>query len=277
MVTVKLNDFNLEQIADSGQCFRMNKISDNEYFLIAFGKCLKISALSKDEFAFDCSKKDFDTIWKDYFDLDTDYSLYKNSVDKNDIFLQEAIKYGYGIRILRQELWETTISFIISQRKSIPAIKSAIESLSASFGSPIYYKDEVFYAFPTPKQLAISSLEELSKHGLGYRDKYIHQLSNNVSSGEFDLDKAKNLNYDDAFKFLTSIYGIGTKIANCIALFSLHKIEAFPIDVWIKRILEDEYNNNFDISRYDGYAGILQQYMFYYARSREYSKIQKNK
>lgn len=273
MITKQINDFNLSQIDESGQCFRMKQINDSKYYTIAYGKYLEIEQLENNIFSFSCDQEEFNNIWFDYFDLGTDYSLFKSNIDPDDLFLKSAVEYGKGIRILKQELWETLITFIISQRKSIPAIRTCVESLCSSYGKPIKVPDKTVYSFPDASALAQVPFEELKSHGLGYRDKYISQLSSKVYYKEFDLDNIYNLNFNDAYNYLLTIYGVGAKIANCVMLFAYHGIDAFPKDVWINRIIKNEYNGNFDTDRYFGYAGVIQQYMFYYVRSSEYAEF----
>ena len=169
----------------------------------------------------------------------------------------KAIDFGYGIRILRQDLWETIVSFIISQRNNIARIRGIIDRLCRPF-------DDVF---PSPTLLKDYSEDDFKMLGLGYRAKYIVSLVKAVLNGELDLDYLKTLSTQETMKYLQKFNGIGSKVANCIALFSLHKIDAFPIDVWIKRIIDTHYNGEFPIEKYAPFAGIVQQYMFFYARS----------
>lgn len=276
MYKINIKDLDLAQIEESGQCFRFIKCDkprlNVEYAgctwqVIAFGRYLEVSQPDKEEFIFSCDEKEYKEVWKDYFDLDTDYGIFKAGIDSKDGFLTKAVEYGYGIRILKQELWEMLVSFIISQRKNIPAIRACIESISEAYGEAIKVGDDILHAFPTPEALYNVPLEELKKHSLGYRDKYISRLAKDVVEGNIDLKTLAGLEPEDATKALLNIYGIGIKVANCVSLFALHHIDAFPIDVWIQRIIDEEYGGCFDTSRYAGYAGVIQQYMFYYRRS----------
>jgi len=253
----RIADLNIEQIADSGQCFRMDKVADGKWRLRAFNRELKISQ-QQEEVRFDCSAEEFDEIWFDYFDMSRDYGAIKSSViELGDEYLSAAVKFGYGLRILRQDLWETIVSFIISQRNNIPKIKNTISKLC---------HDSVH--FPSVAELAEFSDDKLKSCGLGYRAKYVKDLAQNVRNGSFDLDKLKKLNYTQAIDYLKTQSGVGDKVANCVALFGLHKTEAFPVDVWIKRIIDTYYNGHFDASKFKDYAGIVQQYMFYYERAK---------
>jgi N-glycosylase/DNA lyase len=266
-------NFNIAQIAESGQCFRMNYMEEGRYNLIAFGKYLELRQVEEDIVELNCSETEYEILWKDYFDLEYDYGYLTDQLMKGkDAFLRSAAEYGKGIRILRQDFFEMMISFILSQNKNIPAIKSSVEALCQRYGSKVEGvssgKDS-FYAFPTPGQLAKATKEELRELRVGYRDEYILQASQAVVNGQINISEIRSYSYADAFQALKQIHGIGEKVANCICLYGLHHIEVFPIDVWIKRILEEVYQNEFDLQLYSGHAGIVQQYMFYYMRNKK--------
>lgn len=255
---IHIDNFNIEQIANSGQCFRMNQDKSGFWNLKAFGKNLKIFQIDDDNnYEFNCSDLEFKEIWFDYFDLSRDYQKIKNIIlDTGDQYLIAASKYGYGIRILQQDAWETTVSFIISQRNSITRIKNIIAKLCENL------EDE----FPTPHILASYSEKDLQQFGLGYRAKYLKDIAEAVLSGKLDFEKLKSLEYKCAVSYLKNFNGIGDKVADCIALFGLHKVEAFPIDTWIQYIINTHYNGHFNTDQFYGCAGIIQQYMFFYQK-----------
>lgn len=262
-------NFNLKQIADSGQCFRMNPISDNKYGLIAFGRYIELEQIEEDIVEINCNNEDYVGIWKNYFDIDYDYGWIVDSLKEGrDEFLKEAATWGSGIRILRQEPFEMLISFIISQNKNIPSIKACIERICQGYGKKLIddKTGKTYYTFPTAEKLANAKQDDLRALKLGYRDEYIIGAARRVLNGEIDFDYLKTCSHEEAVETLKKIRGIGDKVANCISLFGLHHIEAFPIDIWMKRVLSDIYDNKFDPGRYQGYAGIVQQYMFYYIR-----------
>lgn len=266
---IENKNFNLKQIAESGQCFRMNPIGTNRYGLVAFDRYIELEQVNEDTVEILCSDEDYESIWKDYFHLDYDYgSIVDKLVKGPDNFLKEAAAYGKGIRILRQDPFETLISFIISQNKNIPSIKSCIEKVCEVYGNRKVdtAAGKVYYTFPGPNILAEAKREDLHALKLGYRDEYIIGASRAVVSGQLDLEALKACSHEEAVKSLKGIKGIGDKVANCISLYGLNHIEAFPIDVWMKRVLADYYANKFDTAQYQGYAGIVQQYMFYYIR-----------
>ncbi len=267
-MNIKIKNFSLEQIADSGQCFRMEMQPDKSCVLAARDKYLKINPLENGEFEFECTQQQFDDYWKNYFDLDADYQKWICSVPESDSFLSHAAFYGSGLRILRQDAWEMLITFIISQRKNIPAIKKCVNAISEKFGTKIDGTD--MYAFPTPQQLS-SDYALLGSCSLGYRTQYVYEAAVSVCDGTLDLNAAAALDDESLFAYLLKIKGVGAKVANCVMLFGFHRINAFPIDVWIQRILDTHYKAGFPLEEYSGYAGVIQQYMFYYARSEEYA------
>jgi len=263
MITINNPDFDIQKIADSGQCFRLNRTTENDYLLVAQGRVLRLEQ-TPDGTALDCTREAFEAIWESYFDLETDYAAIRASIDPNDAFLVGAGAFGAGIRILRQDPWETLISFIISQRKNIPAIKKSVELLCKRYGEPI--GDGVF-AFPTAERIAGLDLECLLDCSLGYRGKYIQAAAKMAASGAVDLDKIRKQGDDALLETLKRVPGVGEKVANCVMLFGYHRLSRFPVDVWIDRVFTNRYPDGFPFERYGSVGGVLQQYIFYYARS----------
>lgn len=242
---------NIETIARSGQCFRINKVGWNKYELVANGKVINICDDGRGSFI-------FYPVYEWVFDY---FNTYSDTEIKNpDPFLAKAIEHSPGLVILHQNPWEVLISFIISQRKSIPAIKNSIERMCKAYGSPI---DDIHYAFPTAEQLMWIDKDEC---GLGYRKNYIRQLSRDVVDGKFNMEELVAADYDTAKKMLLSIKGVGEKVANCVLLFGLGFDNAFPIDVHMKRVLDEHYPDGFPFEKYDGQLGLVQQYLFEYQR-----------
>ncbi|MCR5558422.1 MAG: DNA-3-methyladenine glycosylase 2 family protein [Butyrivibrio sp.] len=263
------DDFDLGKIADSGQCFRFNKCGDG-YSVVAGDKYVFVKEVGDDKYDFSCDEETFEGFWENYFDLETSYSGIRKLIDKKkDIYLYSASEFGKGIRILRQDPWEMLISFIISQRKNIPAIKASIEKLCALSGKKIATDPEgnIIYSFPTPKELSKVSMDQLTACSLGYRDKYVHQAAMDVFSGACDLDSYKELSDEGLMEKLLALYGVGVKVANCEILFGYHRLNAFPKDVWINRVLELRYPQGFLFDKYAPYNGVMQQYLFFYSRS----------
>lgn len=252
MHTTQIDHMNLHQIANSGQCFRWQQINDNTYKIPAFGRELTISQ-DGDLFTLSCEKGEYDDIWSLYFDVytDTNYDkVEKTIMEGNDNFLKAAYQFGSGIRILRQDLWEVIVSFIISQNNNIPRIKKSIERLC----------DEVGGRFPS--YVEIMNMD-LSDKGLGYRDNYLKDVASwwmqNSKYAKLRLEHTK-----EPKKHLLEVKGIGNKVADCICLFGLHRLDTFPVDTHIKKIIDREYNGKMPKWADNKYAGLFQQYIFYY-------------
>lgn len=270
-----VKDFNLSHIFECGQAFRWNLQDDGSYIGVFKGHALRIRQDDKTVTLYNTSLEDFQNIWYDYFDFSTDYSKIKEKLESDPI-LKTAIPYGYGIRILKQELWETVVSFIISASNNIPRIKKIVESLCENFGEKFEYEGESFYSFPDYHTISKLSIDELSPIRAGFRDKYIKAAAEKFASGEISKEAFDNLDTKEAKKLLMSIYGIGSKVSDCILFFGLSRTDSFPVDVWVKRImqklyLDDKETNNSDIEkfairRFGEYAGFAQQYLFFYAR-----------
>ena len=263
-MTKKIKNFDLKQIAESGQCFRMKMTDESHAVVIAKDRVLEIRQTGGDTFEFDCSEAEFNDIWVSYFDLDTDYGAFIAGIPKEDEFLLKAARKSAGIRILRQDPFEMLISFIISQRKSIPAIRTSVERLCRLCGNEIR---DGFYSFPEPKALSQLSEVDLSSCALGYRTEYVREAASSVYRGDTDPEKLAKLSDDELFEALTALKGVGKKVANCVMLFGFHRIGAFPVDVWMQRVMDEHYGGRFPVERYEGFAGVMQQYLFFYRRN----------
>jgi N-glycosylase/DNA lyase len=266
IVEVKMNDFDIQKTADSGQCFRMRGLGDGSFGAAAGQRFVRITPRGDGHFAFSCSREEFDGFWADYFDMQTDYGAILGAVEEDDTFLCKAVAHGRGIRILRQMPWEVAVSFVISQRKSIGAIRTAIEALCRACGTPMETEVGRVYGFPTPAQLAALTIEELRACSLGYRDKYVAALAKGVNEGTLPLEGIAGMDDEAAKAALTKVFGIGDKVADCILLFGYRRLDAFPVDVWMRRVIDGAYGGAFPADRYPGIAGILQQFLFFYAR-----------
>lgn len=269
MVAVTREHFSIGQICESGQCFRLRKLEgagkpEEKYILTAFGRYLEIEQ-KKNEVFFDCTQEEYEQVWKRYFDLEEDYGRIIEMIDERDAYLLRAAEYGSGIRILRQDLWEMIVSFIISQQNNIKRIQKCIDLLCQKYGEEKYTeKGGSYYDFPKPEALAKTELEDLYACNLGYRSRYIHDTAESVSRGEVDLARLKEMSYRAAKAELMKLRGVGVKVAECVCLFGLHKTEAFPVDTHINKVLCQQYPQGFPFERYKGYEGTLQQYIFYY-------------
>lgn len=256
-----LENFDLKNTLDCGQAFRWEADESGIWSGVAHGKFLR---LFKNEsgtvILFNTSIEDFENIWKDYFDLDRDYAEIIEAVSGNEI-LKKAAQFGQGIRVLNQEPWETLCSFIISQNNNIKRIKGIIKTLCENFGDKI----EGGYTFPSAKTVSRLTIEDLSILRAGFRNKYILDAALKVAEGQIDLSALSSLPLDTARNELMKIKGVGPKVADCALLFSHRQARAFPKDVWIKRAMEVLFGGELP-KEAEPYAGIIQQYIFFYAR-----------
>jgi N-glycosylase/DNA lyase len=264
------DDLDLKKISESGQCFRWTEISPGTYQIIAQNQCLRIKALGDNLFDLDCPEEDYYGFWFNYLDLDESYESIRRRISREkDEFLFHAAEYEKGIRILRQDPWEMLITFIISQNKNIPGIRRCVESLAQTCGDRKTDSRGIpYYSFPTPQQVASLSEEALAECRLGYRCKYVKAAAEAVLAEKINLEKLIAADEKSAMNALTALYGVGLKVANCVSLFGLHHVDAFPIDVWVKKILSQEYPDGYPYDQYSPYNGIYQQYMFAYYRHR---------
>lgn len=282
MVTIQCDDFDIRKIMASGQCFRMseNTLSyrenaDRYIELIAFGKPLRVKQ-DGNVLSFSCSEEEFNQIWRQYFDLDTDYSkIIREAQEKyaDDPYLMSAIDFSRGIRILKQDFFETLISFIISQRKSIFQIRKSVGTLSYRNGCQMAangFDGERYSLSRFPHANEIIKMAEsgtLRSCTLGYRERYVYEASKWYQDfpGNLESDLA-SMGYENAMRELMKIKGVGKKVANCVCLYGLHYMNACPVDVWIQRIFDTYYNGEIPLWVYDPNAGLLQQFVFMYER-----------
>lgn len=273
LILKNVRDFDILQTFDCGQCFRWENLGD-AYFGIAYGLPLKISQDGDVITLYDTTRDDWDNVWSRYFDIERDYGEIKNRLSADPV-MKEASDFGGGIRLLNQEPFECLISFIISASNNIPRIKKIIDSLCTNFGDKVTYLGKDFYTFPTPQKLASLELSDLAVIKAGFRDKYILNAAKAVKSGMIDLECLKSASYEYAKAELLKLFGVGCKVADCVLLFSLEKYASFPVDVWIKRIMEHCYfdgeTDKETISalaqkNFGELGGFAQQYLFYWAR-----------
>ncbi len=310
-----INDFDIEDVLECGQCFHFDRIGEKEYVLSAFGHVLHVKQythkvseenimyetavsdnIGKNGFGeeyrayinniklvlYNTSIEEYENIWKSYFDLDTDYFDIKSYILSVDERLSEAVKAKQGIRILRQDFFETLISFIISQNKQIPHIKQIVHTISKRYGERIVLGDGISgYTFPTVERLYEVSEDELRECKVGFRAPYIKNAVEKVYNGEITADMLIAMSADEAREKLMTIKGVGEKVANCVLLFGLGFTDSFPVDVWMKRIMEYMYFGEdtkkdviekFAYEKYGKYAGYAQQYLFHYGREKGLGK-----
>lgn len=276
-----VKSFEPRHIFDCGQCFRWNEETDGSYTGVFGSNVLNVKKENQDIVFTGKCEGDIQEICRNYFDLDRDYELIKSNLSNVDNYLKESIAYGNGIRILNQNLWEMIISFIISANNNIPRIKGIIERLSQTYGNKIEMGTKEYYTFPTVQQLSKASVKDLRNLGLGFRDKYIYETTQKILHQEIDLEQLhQEPDTQKVRNSLLSLSGVGPKVADCILLFStLKRFDVFPIDVWVRRVMNDLYIKSEDETKinkkdiellarqkYGNLEGIAQQYLFYWRR-----------
>ncbi|WP_054873678.1 DNA-3-methyladenine glycosylase family protein [Oxobacter pfennigii] len=274
VIIENIRDFEPKHVFDCGQCFRWYEEGDGSYTGVVQGRVINVKKDGQTLVLDNTDKKEFDGLWYDYFDMGRDYGKIKNELSEDDT-LKEAIGFGEGIRILKQDEWETLISFIISANNRIPMIKRAIKEISEKWGKPVVYKGNTYHSFPSPQDLKDASVEDFESCHTGFRAKYIKKTVEMVINKEIDLYNLKNLTYAEARNELMKLPGVGPKVSDCILLFSMYYYEAFPVDVWVKRVMQHFYLapdvslpkiEKFGQEKFKKLAGFAQQYLFYYAR-----------
>ena len=260
------DDFDLDKIANCGQCFRAKELGNGTYRFITKHNVIYINQLDEGKFDVSCNADEWDNVWADYFDLATDYSAIRSDISKVNDYFKETSQIGKGIRIIKQDPFETLISFIISQLKSIPSIKTSVERIAAKYGKPITTAYETLNTFPTLAEIKNDLPLDLSGCGLAYRADYIKDAIDKLSEGSIDLDELHNKNDEELVEELKKIRGVGNKVANCVALFAYHRVDRVPIDVWISRAIDTDFNGHNFFADIEHNAGIAQQYVFYAKR-----------
>ena len=264
IILTNVKNFDLNETFNCGQCFRWNEKSENDFIGVAKDKVLEIIKNENNIILKDVSEKEFKEIWFNYFDLGLDYDIPKKQLSKLHPILKKASEFAPGIRILQQEPWEALCSFIISQNNNIPRIKGIVERLCANFGKRIKAN---YFTFPKAEVIANLTEDDLLCIRSGFRAKYILDAARKVSSNEINLSGIKEMPISEARAELMKIKGVGPKVADCALLYGLHMLEAFPIDTWMSKAMKEFFP---DLTREDfgEYAGIAQQYVFHYIRTK---------
>ena len=262
--------FSAAQTFDCGQCFRFNE-ADGGIEGVAFGRFIRIEEAGGEVRLIGVCERDFREIFERYLGLSEDYGKIRADIGEKmgaygDVIFK-AMECASGIRILYQDAWEAVASFIISQNNNIPRIKKIIENMSAGLGDAfVAFNGREYHAFPTAEQILAAGEEGLAPFKMGFRARYLIDAAKKYLSGEVDFGQIEKSSAEEAQKALMSICGVGPKVASCALLFGFHKLEFFPIDVWIKRVLAKYYPEGIDIASLGSYAGVAQQYLFYYER-----------
>lgn len=262
-VTIQVRErFALDETLACGQCFRWERTTQG-WSGTAYGKRLQIEQ-NGDCLQLDTTPEEFEEIWYDYFDLGTDYEAIRGQLCGKQERLCDMAAYAPGIRILRQDAWEALLTFLLSQNNNIPRITGIVRRLCERYGERIADG----YAFPDAQRMAALSEQDLRDIGSGFRAKYLLAAAKMVAGGELDLESLRTLELGRAREVLRTVPGIGPKVAECVLLYGLHRLEAFPMDVWMKRAME-EFFPGCTPGIFGEYAGIAQQYLYHYVRTRK--------
>lgn len=277
--------FDVQKVFDCGQCFRFDPVSDSrheaEFAGCAYGRYISVAQDGDSIYVYNATVEDYDSIWHSFLGLDRDYGAINADIlsRSSNPALADALNRSSGIRILKQERWEAICSFIISQNNNIPRIKKLVSALSYAAGDEIdvtqmqghiadAHKGQPghFYTFPSPERVLSLGISGLAELKTGFRAKYIYDAAEKMSRGEIDLALLSQDSTENAVKHLCTVKGIGPKVASCALLFGFARLDAFPIDVWIKKVMAKYFDEDFDPESLGEYAGIAQQYLFYYER-----------
>lgn len=287
-----IESFEPKHIFECGQCFRWNEEKDGSYTGVVGENVLNVKKENKKIVITGMCKDNIEKLCTDYFDLDTDYEKIKEKLSKIDDYLKTSIKYGSGIRILNQDNWETLISFIISANNNIPRIKGIIDRISKKYGEKIVWKEKEYYTFPTSKELSKATVKDLRDLGLGFRDVRVFETTRMINNNVININEIEKIEDTNILREeLLKFPGVGPKVADCIMLFSMKKYNVFPIDVWVKRVMNELYGNEitecrggrlcppkttlnpnnkqileYAENKYGNLAGLAQQYLFYWRR-----------
>lgn len=278
-ITVTAADFDIRQTLECGQCFRYEKMADYHYRVTAMGKVVYIRQRGADIEVYPATDAEFREIWSPYFDLGRDYSAIKSALSENCGVMRAAAAFAPGLRILNQDIWETLVSFIISQHNAIPNIARVVNTLSERYGTPVADKTahKIHYSFPGPEALLRAGIDGLTACKAGFRARYIIDACESVLSGKVSIDKNTASSTDELREMLMQIKGVGGKVADCVLVFGYRRTDCFPTDIWVKRAAEKFYfgGNPTDIKeihrfaaeKFGENAAYASQYLFHYIRS----------
>lgn len=274
-LVIKAKPFNLKYTLECGQCFRWNKINENEYMGVISDRVIKISQQDDKLYITSNNKENLEKVVKNYFDLNFDYENVEKQISLIDLNVSQAVKNTTGIRILNQSHFETLISYIISANNNIPRISKSVNDISLKYGKKVEFENNYYYIFPKAEDLKDVTDEDYQKCGVGFRARYIKHTVEDILDGKINLEELKTLKTDTVRTELLNLMGVGPKVADCVLLFSYSRKEVFPVDVWVKRVMEKLYFkkatslkqiSEYSKNSFGKYAGIVQQHLFYNIR-----------
>lgn len=273
---INVDCFNLKYTLECGQCFRWKKIDEDYYIGIIKDRVIKIKQDKNKLFILSNNYSNLEKVVREYFELDKDYKIIEERISKVDEYVEKAVKNTSGLRHLKQDFFETIISYIISANNNIPRISKSVNEISKRYGKEIEFEGEKYYLFPRPEELKKVTIDEYRECGVGFRDKYIYNTVRKINNGEINLENMQEMDTLTLRNLLLTLMGIGPKVADCILLFSCSRQEVFPIDVWVERVMKKLYFDDKDVSKkeilkyadekFEKDAGIIQQHLFYNIR-----------
>ena len=273
---INVDYFNLKYTLECGQCFRWKKIDEGYYIGIIKDRVIKIKQDKNKLFVLSNNYSNLEKVVREYFELDKDYKIIEERISKVDEYVEKAVKNTSGLRHLKQDFFETIISYIISANNNIPRISKSVNEISKRYGKEIEFEGEKYYLFPRPEELKKVTIDEYRECGVGFRDKYIYNTVRKINNGEINLETMQEMDTLTLRNLLLTLMGIGPKVADCILLFSCSRQEVFPIDVWVERVMKKLYFDDKDVSKkeilkyadekFGKDAGIIQQHLFYNIR-----------
>lgn len=273
MIKIK-NNFDLKSTITCGQIFRYTE--DNNTFTVVIKDRVLVLTIDGDDIIVESNKEDnLKEIVYDYFDLNRDYDLIEKNIIEKDNKLSDALEFSRGLKMIHQDPFETLIAYIISQNNRVPSIANSLNLLSSNYGEKVTFKNKDYYLFPSLEKLETLSIEDFRKCKVGFRDKYLYEIIENIKNNNLDLDSIYNMDSDTSREYLMKFKGIGNKVASCILLFAYQKFDVYPIDTWVKKFMKEDYNiegesniREFTYNTYKEYSGLAIQYMFNYKRNK---------
>ena len=276
MIRIKVTKpFKLEDTITCGQIFRYFKQEDNSYDIIIKDRVINVY-MDKNYLCVSSNKEEnLNEVVRDYFDLDNDYSLINEYLINQDSKLEKVISFSNGLKMIKQDPFETVISYIISANNGVLQIASALNNIAEKYGKKVMFNDKEYYLFPQYKELKDVSESDFRKCKVGFRDKYLKSMIDKLNDNEIDLNEFYHLDTNKSLEKLMENIGIGPKVASCILLFAYQKYDVFPIDTWVKKVMKNDYEiegekniRKFAKDTYGKYSGIAIQYLFNYGRNR---------
>lgn len=275
MIKIKVNDLNLQDTITCGQIFRFNKENDS-YVVVLKDRVVRLKQDNDILYVSSNLEDNLENVIKKYLDLERDYEVINKDLVLNNPDLKSSIEYSKGLKMIRQDEFETLISYIISANNRVSMISKVVDNISKKYGKRVIFEDKEYYLFPDAKDMKNCTKEELRNLKTGFRDEYIYEIVNKINNDLFDLNHINDLNTEEALKYLMNNKGIGEKVASCILLFAYSRFDVFPIDTWVKKYMKENYNidkvsdiKKFSIEHYNENCGLAIQYMFHFMRNKK--------